>query len=302
MTNLNLLKLRIVELLEKHHKITTVAEMLELKQPTVTFHMKNMERDFGIKLFDTRMGKTILTDAGYALHHYAVKISALAAEARRAVTEFDTLRKGSLRIGASYVPATYLLPKVFHYFSQEYPGVHISLSVKTAPAIREMLERHEIDLGIISTEPFISPELRMETICEDDLVVIFAPHHVLATNPEPTVEQIASSSFVLHGLGSSTRRLTEKWLESHKRRLPSYLEFDSLEAIKQSVMLGEHVSFVSRMAVVNEVERGLLQMRPIPETQSKRYVYMVTNANRYRSALLGKFTEHLTECLKTAQE
>lgn len=77
--NLSLLKLHIVELLNKHHKITTVAELLGLKQPTVTFHMKNLEREFGVKLFDTRMGKIILTDAGNALLHYATKINALAA-------------------------------------------------------------------------------------------------------------------------------------------------------------------------------------------------------------------------------
>ncbi|WP_094096322.1 LysR substrate-binding domain-containing protein [Paenibacillus physcomitrellae] len=300
--NLNLLKLRIVELLEKHNKITTVAEILELKQPTVTFHMKNMERDFGVKLFDTRMGKIILTDAGYALHHYAVKIGALAAEAQRAVTEFDALRSGSLRIGASYVPATYLLPEVLHRFSKEYPGIHVSLSVKTAPVIRDMLEKHSIDLGIISSESFISPELQTETICEDDLVLIFSPDHILAADPEPTAEQIASSSFVLHGTESSTRRLTEKWLESNRRRLPSYLEFDSLEAIKQAIILGEHVSFVSRMAVEAEVKQGLLQMRSIPGKQFKRHIYMVTNKNRHRSALLSKFTEHFITCLKPVQQ
>lgn len=300
MMNLNLLKLRIVELLEKYNKITTVADMLELKQPTVTFHMKNLEREFGVKLFESRMGKIILTDAGYALHHYAVKIGALAAEARRVVTEFDSLRKGSLLIGASYVPATYILPTVLHRFSREYPGIHISLSVKTAPIIKDMLERHEIDLGIISTEPFLSPELNSETICEDDLVLIFAPGHPLATKENLTQELIASSSFVLHGKESSTRRMTEKWLQNSRRRLPSYLEFDSLEAIKQTVMLGEHVSFVSRMAVQNEVKRGLLKMAPIPGNRVERYVFSVTNKNRHRSTLLNQFNEYLSATSKMA--
>lgn len=300
--NLNLLKLRIVELLEKYNKITTVAEILDLKQPTVTFHMKNMERDFGVKLFDTRMGKIILTDAGYALHHYAIKIGALASEAQRAVIEFDALRKGHLQIGASYVPATYLLPVMIHRFSNEYPGIHISLSVKPAPVIREMLEKHQIDLGIISTEPFISTELQTEAICEDDLVLILSPDHVLAAQPEPTADQIASSPFILHGMESSTRRFAEKWLESNRLRLPFSLELDSLEAIKQAVMLGKYVSFVSRMSVEDEVQRGLLQMRKIPDNEAKRYVYMATNRNRHPSALLRKFTAHLSQCLNPDQQ
>ncbi|WP_026293716.1 LysR family transcriptional regulator [Saccharibacillus kuerlensis] len=300
--NLNLTKLKIVELLEKHNKITTVAEILNLKQPTVTFHMKNMEKDFGVKLFETKMGKIVLTDAGYALQHYAVKIGALASEAERAVSEFDTLRRGTLRIGASYVPATYLLPGVLHRFSSLYPGVHIALSVKTAPAVREMLERHEIDLGIASTDSFESPELLSEPMGRDELVLIFAPSHKLAAIGEPTPEQIASCYFVMHGIESSTRRLTENWLAAHSRRLPSYLEFDSLEAIKQTVMLGEHVSFVSHLAVQDEIKRGLLQMRSIPGGRLNRHIYMVTNKQRYRSAMLGRFTDHLTEWMRTSVE
>ncbi|NGZ74584.1 LysR substrate-binding domain-containing protein [Saccharibacillus alkalitolerans] len=300
--NLNLTKLKIVELLEQHNKITTVAEMLDLKQPTVTFHMKNMEKDFGVKLFETKMGKIVLTDAGRALQHYAVKIGALAAEAERAVSEFDTLRKGRLRIGASYVPATYLLPGVLHRFSALYPGVQLSLSVKTAPAVKEMLEKHEIDLGFASTDSFESPELLAEPIGKDELVLIFAPSHRLASIAEPTADQIVSSYFVMHGMESSTRRLTENWLDAHSRRLPSYLEFDSLEAIKQTVMLGEHVSFVSRLAVREEIERGLLQMRPIPGGRLNRHIYMVTNRQRYRSALLGRFTDHLTKQIRTPNE
>lgn len=293
MMNLNLLKLRIVELLEKHNKITAVADILDLKQPTVTFHMKNLERDFGVKLFEARMGKIILTDAGYALLHYAVKINALAAEAERVVLEFDTLRRGSIRIGASYVPATYVLPAVLHRFAKEHPGIQLSLFVKTAPIVKDMLERHEIDIGIISTEPFTTSTLVADAICEDELVLIHSPIHPLATLGELTPDLIASSSFVLHGKESSTRRMTEKWLENHARRLPYYLELDSLEAIKQAVILGSHISFVSRMAVQSEVQRGLLTMRPIPGDLIERYVYAVTNKERHRSALINQFSSYL---------
>jgi len=295
MMNLNLLKLRIVELLEKHKKITTVADILELKQPTVTFHMKNMERDYGVKLFEARMGRIILTDAGYALLHYAVKINALAAEAERVVLEFDTLRRGSIRIGASYVPATYVLPAVLHQFGKEHPGIQLSLFVKTAPVVNNMLEGHEIDIGIISTEPFAAPALLAEAICKDELVLIYAPTHPIAFLENVTPELISSSSFVLHGKESSTRRMTDTWLENHGQRLPSYLELDSLEAIKQAVILGTHVSFVSRMAVQSEVQRGLLQMSPIPGNLIDRYVYAVTNKERHRSALINQFSNYLSK-------
>jgi len=291
--NLNLLKLRIVELLEKHNKITTVADILELKQPTVTFHMKNLEREFGVKLFEARMGKIILTDAGYALLHYAVKINALAAEAERVVHEFDTLHRGSIRIGASYVPATYILPAVMHQFRINHPGIALSLSVKTAPVIKAMLERHEIDIGIISSEPFTAPGLSVETICEDQLVLITSPTHPLANQDQLQPELIAASSFILHGNESSTRRMTDKWLEVHGQHLNTPLELDSLEAIKQTVILGTHAAFLSSMAVQDEVRRSLLSIQPIPGNVIERYVYSVTNKERHHSALIDQFNAAL---------
>ena len=84
------------------------------------------------------------------------------------------------------------------------------------------------------------------------------------------------------------------WHSAHVARLPSYLELDSLEAIKQAVMLGEHVSFVSRIAVQSEVERGLLVIQPIPGHRVERYIYMVRNQDRHRSALIRRFAEYLS--------
>ncbi|MDO7907515.1 LysR family transcriptional regulator [Paenibacillus sp. JX-17] len=300
--NINLLKLQIVELLEKHRKITTVADLLGLKQPTVTFHMKNLERDFGVKLFDARMGRIILTDAGYALLHYASKINALAQEAQRVVGEFDSLRQGTLSIGASYVPATYILPAVIHDFTRIYPGIRISLSVKTAPVITQMLHAHQIDIGIISTGSFHTPPLVSQTICRDELVLICSPAHPFADAQTWTPEWIAASSFVLHGKESSTRRITDQWLDKQGIHLSSRLELDSLEAIKQAVMLGDHVSFISRMAVQAEVSRGLLCMRPIPDQPAERHVYAITNQDRYLSATSSRFIEHLESWRQSSLE
>ncbi|GIO34647.1 LysR family transcriptional regulator [Paenibacillus albilobatus] len=302
MMNLNLLKLQIVELLEKHHKITTVADLLGLKQPTVTFHMKNLEREFGVKLFDARMGRIILTDAGYALLHYASKINALASEAQRVVNDFDTLKQGTLSIGASYVPATYILPAILDSFTKSFPGIRVTLSVKTAPSIMQMLHAHQIDIGVLSTDPFHKSPLKAQALCKDELVLICSPSHPFADAAEWTPELIAASSFVLHGKASNTRSITDQWLDRQGIRPFSSLELDSLEAIKQAVMLGEHISFVSRMAVQSEAAGGLLRMWPIPDLPVERQVYVMTNKDRYLSVTSSRFIELLEQWRQSSQE
>ncbi|NUU76221.1 LysR family transcriptional regulator [Paenibacillus xylanilyticus] len=292
---MNLIKLQIVELIDKHHHMTSVAEILGIKQPTVTFHMKSLEEEMGVRLFESRIGKTFLSEAGQALLHYSVKINALTQEARRVVKEYDSLYRGTLHIGASYVPATYLLPSMLNTFSQEFPGIRIVLSVKPSPVIREMLMRHQIDLGVISSEPFVGPVLQAEPLCADDLVLICAPQHALTQREVLEPEHISQVPFALHGNESSTRRLTNQWLEQHAVRLRSTVEMDSLEAIKQLVLLGGHISFMSRMAVQWEEQHGLVQVLPIPGEQAPRHIYTVHNKDRHPSVQVNRFKEVLQE-------
>ncbi|OOC59497.1 LysR family transcriptional regulator [Paenibacillus ihbetae] len=296
------MKLQIVELIARHHHMTTVAEVLGIKQPTVTFHMKSLEEEMQVKLFESRNGKTFLTEAGEALLHYAVKMNALAKESRRVVKEYDSMYRGTLHIGASYVPATYLLPTILSTFSREFPGIRISLSVKPSPVIRDMLTRHQIDLGIISSEPFSGQSLLSETLCSDDLVLVCAAEHPLTRSDTPDPEQIARTPFALHGTESSTRQLTDQWVNRHGLRLRSTVEMDSLEAIKQLVLLGDHISFMSRMAVWREQEQGWLQILPIPGHQAFRHMYSVHNADRLPSIQISRFQEVLREAASRVEQ
>lgn len=290
---MNLLKFELIELIEKHKKTTAVAEQLSLKQPTVSFHMKNLEQEFGVPLFESKSGKTMLTEAGQALHHYAVRINALAHEAKRVVKEFDKLDRGSLKIGASYVPGTYLLPKAIGSFNRLHPGIRLSLVIRTGPVIQDMLLRHEIDMGFISSEPLDRQELIGQTVCEDTLVLIFSPAHPFSRYGEVLPEQIAQEPFICHSMESATRQMTEKWRQQNGIELNRHMETDSLEAIKQIVMLGEGISMVSRLAVEREVERGDLKYLDIPHSNLKRHIYSIVNRSRYPSSMLTAFLEHM---------
>jgi len=299
MLNWNLIKLQIIELLDKHKRITGVAEQLELKQPTVSFHMKSMEKELGVQLFYTKAGKVHLTEAGQSLYHYAVKINALAQEAERVVKEYDERGSGQLKIGASYVPGTYLLPAVLSTFSKLYPKLSISLTVRTSPVIQDMLHNHELDIGVISAEPFQWAPLIGETLCEDELVMFFSPQHWLANMETVYPERLKDVPFILHGQESSTRSMTLKWAKNTGITLGMAMEMDSLEAIKQAVMTGDSVSFISKLAIAKEVQRGELTWRTIPQNPLKRYIYFTYNEDRIRSSLFDTFFDHLRESVRS---
>ncbi|MCU5111081.1 LysR family transcriptional regulator [Bacillus wiedmannii] len=270
---MNLLKLEIVVLIRKYKKLTLVAEKLGVKQPTITFHIKSLEEELGVPLFELRSGRYFLTEAGEALHHYACKIDALMKEARRVTQEFKDFHKGAITIGASYVPATYLLPEIIHQFQCEFPNIKITLMVKTAPEIRTMLQNHEIDLGVISAAPFDESLLKQTNV---------------------SLQDIEKERILLHRNPSTTRDLLTKWTLAHNITFQSEIELDSLETMKQILKYGNGIAFISKLAIEQEIQRNELRYIPIPGFEFQRNIYTIHHEDRWNSKIISFLLHSIT--------
>ncbi|AAU18692.1 LysR family transcriptional regulator [Bacillus cereus] len=291
---MNLLKLEIVVLIKKYKKLTIVAEKLGVKQPTITFHIKSLEEELGVSLFELRSGRYFLTEAGEALHHYACKIDALMKEARRVTQEFKDFHKGAITIGASYVPATYLLPEIVYQFQCEFPNIKITLMVKTAPEIRTMLQNHEIDLGVISAAPFDESLLKQTNVMPDTLVLAFSKEHHFSKKENVSLQDIEKERILLHRNPSTTRDLLTKWMLAHNITFQSEIELDSLETMKQILKHGNGVAFISKLAIEQEVQRNELRYIPIPEFEFQRNIYTIHHEDRWNSKIISFLLQSIT--------
>lgn len=291
---MNLLKLEIVVLIKKYKKLTIVAEKLGVKQPTITFHIKSLEEELGVSLFELRSGRYFLTEAGEALHHYACKIDALMKEARRVTQEFKDFHKGAITIGASYVPATYLLPEIVYQFQCEFPNIKITLMVKTAPEIQTMLQNHEIDLGVISAAPFDESLLKQTNVMPDTLVLAFSKEHHFSKKENVSLQDIEKERILLHRNPSTTRDLLTKWMLAHNIIFQSEIELDSLETMKQILKYGNGVAFISKLAIEQEVQRNELRYIPIPEFEFQRNIYTIHHEDRWNSKIISFLLQSIT--------
>ncbi|GAB6614891.1 LysR family transcriptional regulator [Bacillus cereus] len=291
---MNLLKLEIVVLIKKYKKLTIVAEKLGVKQPTITFHIKSLEEELGVPLFELRSGRYFLTEAGEALHHYACKIAALMKEARRVTQEFKDFHKGAITIGASYVPATYLLPEIIHQFQCEFPNIKITIMVKTAPEIRTMLQNHEIDLGVISAAPFDESLLKETKIIPDTLVLAFSKEHHFSKKENVSLQDIEKERILLHRNPSTTRDLLTQWMLEHNITFQSEIELDSLETMKQILKYGNGVAFISKLAIEQEVHRNELCYIPIPGFEFQRNIYTIHHEDRWNSKIISFLLHSIT--------
>src|SRR2546422_10859845 len=111
---------------------TRAAEALHLSQSTLSQHVRELEDELGVRLFD-RLGRAVtLTEAGRLLHDHATRLTTTLASVRRAMDELKGLERGSLVIGASTTPGIYVLPAIVAALRRKYPGIDVSTRIATS--------------------------------------------------------------------------------------------------------------------------------------------------------------------------
>ncbi|OBZ14279.1 hypothetical protein A8L34_10005 [Bacillus sp. FJAT-27264] len=264
---MNIMKLHIVVLIEKYKKVTEVAAELGVKQPTVSFHMKNLETELGTPLFQYRSGRVLLTEAGRTLYQYAVKIVALAADAERSVKQFSSPSQGQLKLESSYIAGSYVLPKAMSQLMLDFPGIELSMSVHADRELRERLRVRETPLALLHTSESNDDTFHFQQIEQDEPVLIFAPGHPFEETPELTAELAVREPWVQHAAGSALRGIADKWAQLNSVRLWNRTVLDSPELIKSLVSEAGGVAIYSKKGIQREVAQNRLRYAPLPGIQ-----------------------------------
>lgn len=269
MDSMNILKLRILMLIDKFHKATDVAEALQVKQPTVSFHMKSLEKEMGVSLFSLQQGRIMLTEAGKKLLPYAKQIISLEQEARQAVDELTEESQGQLHLGAESISGTYLLPTLMAKFAERYPDCRIQLEIQSPDAIRQLLKQGEIDFAFLDDRGSLPEYTVAEPVASDQVGVIRS-----ARAPEVKLEEFDGTDMLdkhtwVKYSGSSVVDLYSSLVKPH-------LEINSWEAVKQVVSGGEALAFFPASGVDNhENAASSVEWLPYPEADNKRSHYQI---------------------------
>ena len=295
---MNLQQLKVFVFIVQTEKLTKAAEMLQLKQPTVTFHINRLQESLGVQLFSHSSSKNwILTDAGKALYHYAVQIVNLVDKSENIMKEYQSLQRGKVYLGASYTPASYILPPYLADFQKDHNDVYISLMVKKAPSILERVKNYELDLGVIAYGKLEDPDLSVIPVMEDELVIIMHPNHPLCSTQEILPMNLTSFPFILHEKKSVSRILTDKWMKANDINLKITMEIGSIQTIKEAVASNIGLSIVPKLSVLHEIKDGRFIARSLPNYSNERYIYIIYRKNHLFTPLMKTFLDFLSNSL-----
>ena len=260
------------------------AESLHASQPALSQHIRELEGELGVRLFDRLTRGVIPTEAGKLLEERAKRVFATLTDVRDVLGELQGLQRGSLLVGASTTPGIYVLPAVIGAFRRRHPAIDLQLRIANSRAIEDAIRANEVDLGVVGGHGLAPGEECLAAGLADELILIVSPRHRWAGRREVVPAHLADEPLLVREEGSATRRVTERALDQAGIRWRVSMELGHTEAIKQAVMAGLGVAFISVHAVRGEVaDRRLVAVR-LRRLRIRRHFHVIHSEARTLSA------------------
>jgi DNA-binding transcriptional LysR family regulator len=266
----------------EHLNISHAALALHLSQPAVSGQLRQLQDEFGEPLYQ-RDGRGVrLTPAGEQLAQYARMLRDTFAQARAYRDAVRGLDVGTLRIGASTTPASYLLPYLIAAFQPQAPRVAIqTMSGNTSEVVAAL---PSLDIALIEgpAGAALPPGTVAHPWHEDEIVAIVPVGHPLAGSPRAAgvgaagvaLDVLAAYPLVLREAGSGVRQLVERAFARAGAPMRVAFEIAGVEAVKEAVRAGMGVGFVSAMSLRHD--DAALAMRSLaPEPLTRHFSILV---------------------------
>ena len=184
----------------RYHSITRAAESLFVSQPTISASIRNLEKEFHLRLFTHGQNRITLTNDGSLFYKKAEYILHRAHEMYTDFSDKDT-NKAPLRIGITSTPSALLLPSLAMEFEEKY-GIPVKLMECSSMHARELVDNDELDVAIANLDFYNLDNYDYHTVIEDTYVYCVDKNHHLAKEPSVSFETLKEEPIILFNTDS----------------------------------------------------------------------------------------------------
>src|SRR5215469_6848055 len=270
------------------------AEQLHCVQSTVTAQIQALEDELGASLFDRLGRRVVLTEAGTRLVAYADRLLNLTDEARLAVSGQED-QAGTLTISATETLCTYRLPTVLHRFRRHYPRVRLNFFALAYSELRQAVAEGAVDLAFVMEDPIKSAALHAEPLCAEAIHLVASPEHPFAQRRGVLPADLERETVLVTEAGCSYRVQFQYQLNKAGVQPATTLEFNSIEAIKQSAMIGMGVGVLPAVATAGEVSQRKLVILPWHGKPISMVTQIIRHKRKWVSPALQAFIDVVKE-------
>ena len=294
---MNLKQLQVFVAVAESGSFSRAAESTHITQSTVSQHISSLESEFSLKLLD-RTGKgALLTEAGKLLFLHARRVISGAEEIPVILNRFKGLEDAVLKLGGSNIPACYIIPDFIPLFNRLKPGVTIVLYQGDSRQVLEMLIREECELSVTGCR-FNEEEFDYTPLTEDRVSLVVNSDHRWYSREWVSLEEIVDEPLIFREPGSGTGKTVRAGFAAAGFS-PEHLRIKaclgSNESVKQAILAGAGISFLSEMSVKKECERGDLRILKVYGMDMLRSIYLVKRRGRELSPAADSFVSLITD-------
>lgn len=255
---------------------TLVAKQLNLTQPAVSQHIKQLESELNIKLFNRINNEIKLTNEGKILFKYAKRISSLYEDLNAKLLDEKKQTK-SLIIGITHTSESNLIAEVLALYCSKNKGVRIKIITDSIKNLYDKLSNFEIDLAIVEGQ-VNNKKYSSILLDTDSLVAVMSNENPLSKNKVININDLKKQKMILRSSSSQTRTLFSSQLENINMSLDEFniiLEIDNIATIKDLVAKNTAVSVLAKSACYSEAKNNTLAIRPIENLNMIRQINIV---------------------------
>jgi DNA-binding transcriptional LysR family regulator len=265
------------------------AEKVMRSQPAVSAQIRQLEEEYGHKLFDRTAKAVRLTPAGEVVLEYARQLLELRANSNRAVSDWNGKLQGTLSIGANEGTFLYVLPRVLAKYHRKFPDVKISVYRSFTHKVSEKVEEGAVDIGVL-TMPVKSASMKVIPVFRDRILLMAGSGSPLFNRRSATLQEFAQQPIILPKTGS-IRKVIEKNLRPYRDDLKITMELTSVTMIKRFVAAGFGVSLICASFADDNVRRGEVSLLKLEGLDLWRELGLVYRKDRSLPRVASAFLE-----------
>ncbi|QEF99571.1 Hydrogen peroxide-inducible genes activator [Stieleria maiorica] len=268
---------------------TRAAEHLGISQPALSRSIGRLEEELGQPVFERQARCVALTDAGRLLQGRAKEVLVILEDTLAEIV--DDGRSGRIRVGAIPTIAPFFLPELLRRFATDYPDATVVVQEQTTDALLKDCADGKVDLAILAL-PIEAKYLEIETLLDEELMLVLPPDHELVSKPSIVLSDIEQIPFVLLGEAHCLSDNIVSFCKQQSFHPVSVERTSQMATVQELVSLSHGISMIPMMArrldqSDRRVYRSLSGVRPT------RTIVAVWNPYRYQSRLLESFRQTL---------
>ena len=298
---MNLRQLKLFIALAETGSFSQAAARMALTQSTVSQHVASMEREVETRLLD-RTGKgAVMTAAGDLFLQHARRVVSEHDTLLQAMAGFRGLQQARLLIGASNIPANYLIPRILEQLANKHPGIILNMFAGDSREILDSLASAEIELAVIGSR-LPAKGVAFTSLASDLLFLVVGRGHPWHGIGHIVLDELTSEPIVLRESGSGSGDALHKALQAaglDPARLRIAARLGSNEAVRQAVSTGFGYAFLSPLSIHRELATGELWKIEVEGLAVQRQLWLATLKDRSLSPAAEAFCALLQEASNT---